>query len=209
MMKIRTIVTVILFSTLFFFNACKPESSEEILNVKAPSQIISVEQAVEMKKTYQDTIGNLIKLNNSTPEEEYDPTLFAFIELDSLKQYIAYLEEVERLNDKKISGIRVYFAAYPSTSKSNNKEPLYKSRETFFFAPTMEVAPNEWGREYPNLRNIPFYIEPTGKNRIIGNFKAIDGLLCKKDSRTSGTKSNDSEKTSLILNEMQLTPPPK
>lgn len=209
MMKIRTIVTVILFSTLFFLNSCKPERAEENLgNSKEPSQIISIEQAIEMKNTYQDTIGSLIKENNSTPEREYDPTLFAFIELDSLKQYIAYLEEVERLNDKKISGIRVYFAAYPDTLKNSTKPQIYRNRETFFFAPTMEVEPNEWGREYPNLRNIPFYIEPSGKNKLIGKFKAIDGLLCKKDSRPTNPKIDETQKTSLILNEMQITPPP-
>ncbi|MFC4739697.1 hypothetical protein ACFO3U_06785 [Flavobacterium ponti] len=209
MMKIRTIATVILFSTLLYLNSCKPESAEENLgSIKEPSQIISVEQAVEMKDTYQDTIGKLIKENFSIPEREYDPTLFAFIELDSLKQYIAYLEEVERLNDKKISGIRVYFAAYPDSLKNSSKSEAYKNRETFFFAPTMEVEPNEWGREYPNLRNIPFYIEPSGKNKLIGKFKAIDGLLCKKDSRPTNPKIDETEKTSLILNEFQLTPPP-
>ena len=209
MKKNKAITTTLLFLTLLFLSSCNPKSEEENLNnSKEPTQIISVDQAIEMKNFYQDSIGKLIKDNNSTPEKEYDPTLFAFIELDSLKQYIAYLDEVERLNKKKISGIRVYFAAYPDTLKNSHKAQVYRNRETFFLAPTIEVEPNEWGRVFPNLRNVPFYIEPTGENRLIGNFKAIDGLLCKKDSRPSNPKSNESVKTSLILNDMQLTPPP-
>tara|TARA_R110000823_G_scaffold7280_44_gene26745 strand:- start:25 stop:612 length:588 start_codon:yes stop_codon:yes gene_type:complete len=192
---------------LFLLYACNPKSEEENL-INEISQIITVEQAVEMKNTYQDSIGSLIRENNSTPENEYDPTLFAFIELDSLKKYIAFLDEVEQLNKKKISGIRVYFAAYPDTLKNGSKTQKYRKRETFFFAPTIKVEPNEWGREYPNLRNVPFYIEPTGENRLIGNYKVIEGLLCKKDSRMGIPKSNETPKTSLILNDMQLTPPP-
>lgn len=207
MMKIRTCTTILFFSMFFLIFSCNPESEEENLS-KEISQIITVEQAVEMKNTYQDSIGSLIRENNSTPENEYDPTLFAFIELDSLKKYIAFLDEVEQLNKKKISGIRVYFAAYPDTLKNGSKTQKYRKRETFFFAPTIEVKPNEWGREYPNLRNVPFYIEPTGENRLIGNYKVIEGLLCKKDSRIGIPKSNETSKTSLILNDMQLTPPP-
>ena len=202
---------------LIVFYSCDKKEKTEIemtSEVKTPSQIISIDQAIEMKNSYQDSIGSLIMENFSTNESEYDPTLFAFIELDSLKQYIAYLEEVERLNAKKISGVRIYFAAYPNKDKFNstNKAPIYKGRETFFFAPTMTVEPNEWGREYPNLKNIPFYIEPSGKNKLIGKYKAIDKLLCKNDSRPINTQNDtiiETDKTSLILNEFQLTPPPK
>lgn len=199
------------FSFLVLLFSC--ENKKELTNIKdivTPSQIISVEQAVEMKDYYQDSIGSLIKGKNSTVDKEYEPTLFGFIELDSLRQYIDYLNEVERLNKKKISGIRVYFAAYPDTLKNSTKDQIYRKRETFFFAPTMEVEPNEWSREYPNLKNIPFYIEPSGKSKLIGKFKAIDNLLCKHDSRPIIKKNTvkESVKTSLILNEFQITPPP-
>lgn len=187
---------------------------ENTKGVVTPSQIISVEQAIEMKDFYQDSIGILIKKNNSTLTKEYDPTLFAYIELDSIRQYIAYLDEVERLNKQKISGLRVYFAAYPDTLKNRSKPQVYRKRETFFFAPTIEVKPNEWGRAYPNLRNVPFYIQSTNDNKLVGEFIVIDGLLCKNDSRPANAKrsdsvSNQAGKTSLILNDMQLTPPPK
>jgi hypothetical protein len=85
MIKIRTSITILLFSILFLLNSCNPKSEEDN-NDKTPSQIISIEQAVEMKNFYQDSIAVLIKENNSTPANEYDPTLFAFIELDSLKK---------------------------------------------------------------------------------------------------------------------------
>lgn len=205
--------TLLIFTLLFIFFSCENKKNNEALNeVVTPSQIISIDQAVEMKDAYLDSLGRPVLGKYSTEEVEFDPTLFAFIELDSLKQYVKYLEEVEKLNDKKISGIRIYFAAYPNKEvmQSTGKAPKYKGKNTFFFAPTMEVEPNEWGREYPNLRNIPFYIESTGQNKLIGTFKAIDRLLCKHDSRTTNTKDTIKEtvKTSLILNDLQITPPP-
>lgn len=72
----------------------------------------------------------------------------------------------------------------------------------------MEVEPNEWARKYPNLKNIPFYIEPSGDNNLIGKFKVIEELLCKKDSRPTIPKIDETQKTSLILNDLSLTPPP-
>lgn len=218
MIKTKLFKVVLLIPFLLIIFSCdkKVKSENEIIvDISTPSQIISVEQAIEMKDAYQDSIGSLIKDNFSTKDNPYEPTMFAFISLDSLKQYMSYLEEVERLNEKKISGVRIYFAAYPNKEKlqSTGKTPIYKGRETFFIAPTMEVEPNEWGREYPNLRNIPFYIEPSGDNKLVGKFKAIDKLLFDKDSRPSITKrdsiGDETGKTSLILNEMQLTPPPK
>lgn len=207
--KMKTIAAYISFSMLIIFQACVPEKDKEdpAKNI-APSQIISVEQAIEMKNTYEDSIGHLLKEKFSTPDRVYDPTMFAYIELDTLKKYISYLEEVERLNNKKISGIRVYFAAYPDTLKDKTITQAYRNRETFFLAPTMEVEPNEWARKYPNLKNIPFYIEPSGDNNLIGKFKVIEELLCKKDSRPTITKIDETRKTSLILNDLSLTPPP-
>jgi hypothetical protein len=73
--------TLLIFTFLFIFFSCENKKNNEALNeVVTPSQIISIDQAVEMKDAYLDSLGRPILGKYSTEEVEYDPTLFAFIE---------------------------------------------------------------------------------------------------------------------------------
>lgn len=185
-----------------------------------PSQLISVEQGINMKSEYDMKIAPLIKASKTN--EDYDPTEFAYIELDSLKKYIAFLENVERMNNKKISGLRIYYAAYPTTNTGNAKMK-HPGRETFFFAPTMEQSGGtltEEQKQYSYLRNVPFSIIPKDEsNKFVGSFRPIEKLLFGKDvhvnthnaSLTQGKGDPLSEfgETSLLLNELNICPPPK
>lgn len=188
-----------------------------------PSKIISVEQAVTMKKEYDSTIAPLIKEAKSTKGEDYNATQYAYIELDSLKKYIAFLDEVQRKNPKqKITGIRIYYAAYPKVRPSNFiiNEDLKLGRETFFFAPTMlannpKLSIEQNKRIY--LKNVPFSIKPTNpkKDKYIGDYKIIKDLLNTNDanfelpSTMSTMKSTVVDDTSLIMNDLYVCPPPK
>lgn len=184
-----------------------------------PNQIISINQAVEMKGEYDSSILPLIEKAKSTKENEYQATEFAYIDLDSLKKYIAFIEKVESLNEMKISGLRFYFAAYPNQNKfaTVDKATKYLGRETFFIAPTMEIEETEQSKKYPNLKHVPFEIISSSDNKYIGTFEPINNLFSTKNSMNKTTNSKNSsninqkrtENTSLILNELNLTPPPK
>lgn len=184
------------------------------INKLAPQQIISINQAVEMKNVYNTSISPLIEMANGN---DYQATDFAFISLDSLKKYITFLEKIENLNNKKISGLRFYFAAYPNQNKftSVDKEPKYIGRETFFIAPTVEIDETDLSKEFTNLKHVPFAITPSGSNKYVGNYKTITNLFnfgnYSKNLKTTTTNKTEqnTEDTSLILNELQLTPPPK
>lgn len=195
----------------------QPIEGMEDINKLVPQQIISVSQAVEMKNEYNTTVLPLIETAHGN---SYHATDFAFISLDSLRKYVNFLEKVEDLNNKKISGLRIYFAAYPNQSNftSVDKEIKYKGRETFFMAPTVEIEESDLSKEFPNLKHVPFSITPSGSNKYVGNFKTITNLFNFLTSlkTTNSLKSNslnkteqNAEDTSLIFNEMQLTPPPK
>lgn len=209
-----TIATSIFIGSLLISCANdKQESNYE----GVPSQLISVDQGVDMKREYDTKVAPFIKA--SKPDEDYDPTEFAYIELDSLKKYIAFLEKVERLNNKKISGIRIYYAAYPKTAAGNVKIK-HPGRETFFFAPTMEQSGGNLTQEqkqYSHLQNIPFSIVPKdASNKYVGDFRPIEGLLFEKDVKMKMQNASlqqdpttGMEETSLLLNELNLCPPPK
>lgn len=232
---IKKLSTSVLLMSVLLFNSCQDGNKEDIKGIKgsdnfttteqqdiknmAPDQIISLNQAIEMKDEYDFSILPLIEKAKSVNGSEYQATEFAYIDLDSLKKYVAFLEEVERLNNKKISGLRFYFAAYPNQNKyaTLDKVPKYKGRETFFIAPTVEIEETELSKTYTNLKHVPFSIAPNGSNKYKGEFMPINTLFSNKNganqrtnfSNTTIAKQQIDDNTSLILNELQLTPPPK
>lgn len=227
--------TSVLLMGVLLCISCQDGNKEEIKGIKGdvnvaaveqqdiekmvPNQIISLNQAIEMKDEYNSSILPLIEKAKSTNGDQYQGTEFAYIDLDSLRKYVAFLEEVERLNNKKISGLRFYFASYPNQNKyvTLDKEPKYKGRETFFIAPTVEIEETELSKTYTNLKHVPFTIAPSGSNKYIGEFMPINTLFSNNNSgqqrnnfsNTPAVKKQIDDNTSLILNELQLTPPPK
>lgn len=178
-----------------------------------PSQIIPVKQAIDMRNEYKNTIAPIIE----DRKKDYKATEFAYVELDTLKKYIAFLEQVQKKNPKqKITGLRIYFAAYPKTITN----PYYKmrelGRETVFIAPTMPFAfgnLSKFQKERKYLQNVPFSIVPqNSKDKYVGQFKIIDELLNKNDvgyKTTPIQKLISVNETSLILDDLYICPPPK
>ncbi len=167
------------------------------------TKIISIQQAIEMKNEYKSRIKPLIESNKGSG---YKATEYAWIDIDSLKNYVALLEEVSKKNGTSISGIRVYFSAYP---ESGALDPDYAGRETIFMVPTVEVPSTTLSTAHPNLKHLPFCINPSDKlDKHAGAIEIIDGLLHSNDNAVAHKTTDYNNKTSLVLNEMSLTPPP-
>lgn len=179
------------------------------------NKLISAQKAAKMKAEYHSKIAPLIKESKS--EDDYSPTEFAYIEIETLREYMALLEDVEKQNNMKISGLRIYFAAYPE--QENQSNPAHNGRETFFFAPTMDLTGEtnitEEQRQCSYLQNVPFSILPVDPtNKYVGDFEPIEELLFCKDVRKTASESsrnveNGIEETSLLLNDLYICPPPK
>ena len=182
-----------------FVNSSEKEAGDF---TDAESHIISVSKAKNMKDKYAGTIAPLISNLRSTPEAIYDPTQFAYIELSTLKSYVAILDHINASNTEKVSGVRIYFSAYSKSDK-------YPDRETLFMAPTVKVAESELSRTYRLLENLPFTIKPTGNDKYVGRFEITNELLNQYDNRPPFTSTPAATNTSLILNDLQLVPPPK
>ena len=207
-------IRIITFSgalLLQMLTSCEPQRETEI---KTPHNIIPVQKGIMMKETYQNDIQKIIERNRE--QGTYQATEFAWINLDSLKNYIALLDKVSKLNNKKISGVRIYFSQYPSEGNYSpqDRERLIPGRETLFFAPTTPITSTAMTKRYPILENVPFSIERTGNNPYVGNFKVIRRLLGRNEIRvrdTTPTRQSfvEEEQTSIILNELAMYPPPK
>lgn len=173
------------------------------------SKIIPIEQAIEMKNEYQTHIKTSIENHRGTG---YHATEFAWIDIDTLKKYVELLEKVESTNNKSVSGVRIYFSAYPNSptfvSNRTANVPL-PARETLFIVPTLKVASTALSQAHENLEHLPFCISPESTNNDYkGDFVVIPGLLNENDNDSGTNDTNYQNKTSLILNEMGLTPPP-
>jgi hypothetical protein len=173
------------------------------------SKIIPIEQAIEMKNEYKTHINPLIEKFRGN---SYKATDFAWLDLAALKEYVALLEEVQSKNNKTISGVRIYFSAYPNdaTFKSTGANVKFPAQESFFMVPTIKVASTPLSSQHPNLENLPFCINPkTSTDFLVGDFEVIGDLLNSKDNTSSTAVTNYTNKTSLVMNDLQLTPPPK
>ena len=105
--------------TVILFSACEKP-------IAPPEQSISPREANVLEEEYVETRGKII---NDTLDI-IDRRDFWF-SLDSLKQYIAYVEQEAKKRGKKNLGLRVYFAAYPK--EGNYSDPGFS---TVFMAPT-------------------------------------------------------------------------
>lgn len=94
--------------------------------VEAPQQSISPREANVLEEEYKSTRYRII--NEALDIEDTRDFWFS---LDSLKQYIKYVEQQSADMGKKNLGLRVYFAAYPENS--NIGDPGFS---TVFFVPT-------------------------------------------------------------------------
>ena len=73
----------------------------------------------------------------------------------------------------------------------------------------LDVYKRQVTLEYPNLCNVPFCINPEEENNLQGSFEVIGNLLNELDEKPINTTFDVLGKTSLIMNEFSLTPPPK
>ncbi|MEZ4859495.1 MAG: hypothetical protein R2781_11865 [Flavobacteriaceae bacterium] len=118
---------VVAFFSLLFFASCK-----EIVITDAPTQTITVEEANRLEETYKQTRASI--LNDTLG---YEDTREFWFSLDTLKKYIAYVEQEGTKMGKKNLGLRIYLGAYPK--QGNYPDPGYT---TVFLVPTASAGTN-------------------------------------------------------------------
>jgi len=155
--------------------------------------------------------------------EEFADTRFVYFSLEDMKAYISFLEEIQQQNpDKDVSGVRVYFGAYPNAESVDGKTVKYPGQQSVFMAPTKHIG--EVDKTYPTMNNLPFCVKGTTENPLKGDFEIIESLMLdyKKEERLGKANESASQKTSVqekasverseltstLFNEGQLSPPP-
>ena len=124
-MKLKTphlLLSLVCLIAVFLFSSC-----EEIID--PPQQSISFQQANNLEEEYKRTRAGII--NDSL--DIVDTRDFWF-SLETLKEYIDYVEQEAEEMGKENLGIRIYLGAYPQSA--NYPNPGFA---TVFFVPTSQV----------------------------------------------------------------------
>jgi hypothetical protein len=115
----------ILFTGAAFVAGCG--KTTELPYHGKPKETITLERAHEMYKAYQARFDALTQLRQGKEDARY-----GWHSLDFYKDYIAYLEHEAKKVNIEVSGLRVYFVAYPDDEKSGD----HRDYMTYIFVPT-------------------------------------------------------------------------
>lgn len=206
------------------------KSDTESLDKLFKNKIISVEKGVTMYDEHTKKRAEILQpvLKNMYKDPTFVDTKFVYFSLQDMKDYISFLEHIQQQNpDEEVSGVRVYFGAYPEVSKNPDKKIKHPKQQTIFMVPTKNIGKVD--TEYKNMNNIPFYVRGTKDNPYKGDFVIIDELMLdykkklrlkKASEKTKVQKASlkpnisnlqtikDRVNTSTIFNEGEMSPPP-
>ncbi|MEX0287894.1 MAG: hypothetical protein AB3N14_02195 [Flavobacteriaceae bacterium] len=122
----------------------KPE--EEV--VEPPKQIVELKQAKEIYDTYTRRRAGLIEESEGPKPDgsKFDVARYTYYDYETVKQYMAFIEQEAKKANVKISSLRFYFANYPdSTNFMNGNKVVHPRQNSIFLVP----ATKKDGLEYP------------------------------------------------------------
>ncbi|PRX53911.1 hypothetical protein [Flagellimonas meridianipacifica] len=189
----------------------EPEQ-EEKETVKPPSDIISIEQSKSLYDNYtRNRIAPIMAFEKEmNDDEEFEAARFVDFDYDTMKQYIAYVEQEAKKAKVDVSTFRLYFANYPNSEKfRDGKKVVHPRQNSIFILPTM----------MKNGQNMGFYIGADGQAQLIRNTvkrneQGYGGIQDKSQrSQASFVPSLSAplslqEELSLIMNHGSSGPPP-
>ena len=201
---------------------------EEDQEVKAPDQIISVDQAKKMFENYtkrraplieryEDSINRYEKKSKDT----FDVARYTYYDYKTIKQYLAYIEQEAKLANVEISTLRFYFSNYPDKPNfEGGRKIVHPRQNSIFIMPTIKedgkdfgfyTADGEPGKRKAVLLTYEldeYSIKGMGAQEV-GSEKSYATFVPNLSTSTSkGPSINFYGNRSTILNEGGSAPPP-
>lgn len=161
--------------------------------VKPPEEIISLERAQKMYASYNERFEALTEFRDGEEDARY-----GWHSLDFYKNYVAYVEQEAAKVGIKVSGLRLYYAAYPEDNESGEQAGY----QTYLFLPTYYDAKNGG-----HIAFDPFQLDDDGKPKRIhelltqGRVQGVDN----KSSVLSTLRTMDEQ--SIVANMGQMCQP--
>ncbi|MCD9018472.1 hypothetical protein [Parachryseolinea silvisoli] len=114
-----------------------------------PSGLISLKRAREMYQAYQPRFDAVTKFRDGNEDARY-----GWHSLDYYKEYIAYLEDESKKIGVEVSGLRLYYVAYPEDAESGDQ----RGYQTFIYLPTYYDK-----KQDKHIAFDPLYLDDAGK----------------------------------------------
>jgi len=207
-----------------FMSCVDPVQKPANETVDPPEEIISVVQAKEMYESYEDRrIGIIRQFEGPNPDgSAFEPTRYGWYDYETIKQYLAYIEQEAEQAGVEISGLKFYFSNYPDAETFEDGNPIaFRKQNSFFLTPTLSQNGNhvaflttgngEGGRQAILVKD---KIREIGKAREQGKLDFLDSkkkyysAFHPKMLLLNISFQDEGEDRSLILNEANLIPPP-
>ncbi len=210
--------------TLFLVAACNTEKRHTNDNdenpqtpkeIKKPEKIITIDEAKNGYDNYTKKRVNLIEAAEENFEDgtKFIASRYGDYDIETVKNYIAYVEQEAKAAGVEIKTLRFYFSTYPDKEEySKNKKIKHPRQNTFFILPTMKV----------DTMNLGFYIKNLGDGlKEAALIRDYPGLLEKGMGNTKTTQKSFASllpgfnsntfqgDESLILNDSHMSPPPE
>lgn len=138
-----------LVTLLLILVACEEPIDPEPPNTNPPDQIVSVGQAKQMFDAYSNRRVPIIKRYEETvvdSTQEFYPTRFGEYDYETVKKYLAFIESEAALANVKIDGLRFYLTNYPNASTFEDGTPVkFPRQNSFVLVPTTEVDGEQQG----------------------------------------------------------------
>lgn len=140
--------------SLLFFSAfiisCKSENKVNepdincvscYTNNQRPTQAITYKEMASMFTEYDNGQKKVLDayISNISDGKEKEATISQFFSIEELKQYIAYIEKLSTEKEIKLTGVKIFTAAYPSDYKIKE----YRNRLSFILMPTTDIGENK------------------------------------------------------------------
>lgn len=178
--------------------------------------IISVERAQQMYDAYSERRVPIIQKYEDSLNpagEQFTPTRYAEFDLETVKQYIAYVEEMAKKAQVDVKTFRFYLSTYPAgDSYPNGDEVKFPRRNSIFVVPTMAYDGQNVGFSVEETDGVytavPIKRAPSPKSMDEENLPKDGGQVNEAGILNFSAAVPPSESSSLIMNDGHIVPPP-
>lgn len=162
MIKTKKILLSSIASVVFIIslNSCAEKvekQKEEASLVVAPAQIVLIDQAKSMYDNYSERRSPLIQRYEDSingGKEKFDVARYVSYDYETIKQYLAFIEQEAAKANVEISGLRFYLSNYPDKAIFDNGDSIKHPRQnSVMLSPTLKKGE----------RDYIFYIRGTGE----------------------------------------------
>lgn len=117
-------------------------------SAEPPKQIVTVEHAKDMYDAYSKHRVPIIEAYEDSVrrnEAKFDVARYVYYDYETIKQYLAYIEQEAAAADVKISKLRFYFSNYPDKEKfPDGRTILHPKQNSIMISPTLDKGDRDY-----------------------------------------------------------------